>query len=112
MKYFTKDEFRMGNLIVFDKMQHDLLIKLDELRECVNEPLHINSSYRSKDWNKSVGGSKKSQHLTGNAVDLHCGNSTLRGQIVKYALELGLSCGIAKNFVHVDNRRNQIVFTY
>jgi uncharacterized protein YcbK (DUF882 family) len=102
----------MGNENVFDKMDRNLLLQLDELRGLVNEPLKINSSYRSLDYNRSIGGSTKSQHLTGNAVDFHCDNGTLRGKIVHHALNLGLTCGVAKTFVHIDNRDNQIVFTY
>jgi uncharacterized protein YcbK (DUF882 family) len=112
MRYFKENEFVMGDENVFHKMDADLLHRLDLLRELVNEPLSVTSSFRSKEYNKGVGGSKRSQHLTGNAVDLSCNNSTLRGKIVKNALELGLTCGVAKTFVHIDNRDNQIVFTY
>jgi uncharacterized protein YcbK (DUF882 family) len=112
MIYFEEEEFKMGNEIVFDKMQEDFLCLLDDLRVYVKEPLHITSSYRSESYNKSVGGSKTSQHLTGNAVDLHCNNGKLRRKIVQNALELGLSVGVAKNFIHIDNRLRQIVFTY
>ena len=112
MKYFSKEEFRMGNENVFDKMDNDFLCLLDELRLYVEEPLHITSSYRSESYNKSIGGSKKSQHLKGNAVDLSCDNGTLRKKIVHVGLDLGLSVGVAKTFIHVDNRDKQIVFTY
>jgi uncharacterized protein YcbK (DUF882 family) len=112
MRYFNKKEFVMGDENVFHKMDADLLHRLDLLRGLVNEPLSVTSSFRSKDYNESVGGSTRSQHLTGNAVDLQCNNSTLRAKIVKYALELDLTCGVAKTFVHIDNRDNQIVFTY
>ena len=112
MKYFKETEFVMGKELVFDKMDSDFLKLLDDLRECVNEPLHVNSSYRSVDYNKSVGGSSKSQHLSGNAVDLKCNNGALRLKIVENALALGLTCGVAKSFVHIDNRISQIVFTY
>ena len=112
MTYFEKEEFTMGELNVFDKMDSDFLCLLDELRYYVGEPLHINSSYRSEEYNNIVNGSLKSQHLIGNAVDLHCDNSTLRRMIVEHALSLGLTCGIAKNFVHIDNRLHKIVFTY
>jgi len=112
MIHFTESEFVMGEENVFDKMDLDLLHRLDLLRGLVNKPLHITSSYRSKEYNDGVGGSQRSQHLTGNAVDLSCNNGTLRAKIVKHALELDLTCGVAKTFVHIDNRDNQIVFTY
>jgi len=112
MKYFKESEFVMGEENVFNKMDSDLLHRLDLLRELVSEPLYITSSYRSKEHNESVGGSQRSQHLTGNAIDLSCNNGTLRAKIVKHALELDLTCGVAKTFCHIDNRENQVVFTY
>jgi len=112
MKYFKENEFVMGTENVFDKMDSDLLKKLDSLRELVNNPLYITSSYRSESYNASVGGSQRSQHLKGNAVDLSCNNGDLRANIVKNALSLGLSVGVAKTFIHIDNRPNQIVFSY
>jgi len=112
MKYFKESEFVMGEEQVFNKMDSDLLHRLDLLRELVSEPLYITSSYRSEEYNKSVGGSSKSQHLTGNAIDLSCNNGTLRAKIVKHALELDLTCGVATTFIHIDNRENQVVFTY
>ena len=112
MTYFRESEFVMGNENVFRKMDADLLDVLDTLRHLVAEPLRINSSFRSVDYNKSVGGSSSSMHLLGRAVDLQCNNGTLRRKIVKQALELGLSVGVAKTFVHIDNRDKQIVFTY
>ena len=112
MRYFKKEEFRMGNEIVFDEMDQDFLCLLDELRRYVDEPLHINSSYRSESYNLSVNGSPNSQHLTGNAVDLHCTTAAFRKKIVHLSLDLGLSVGVAKTFVHIDNREGQILFTY
>tara|TARA_R110000796_G_scaffold24642_1_gene69964 strand:+ start:453 stop:791 length:339 start_codon:yes stop_codon:yes gene_type:complete len=112
MRYFDESEFMMGRENVFHKMDSDILMKLDLIRSIVNEPLHINSSFRNENYNRSVGGSKTSYHLQGRAIDLHCADSTLRAKIVKAALKYKLSVGISKNFVHIDNRTNQIVFTY
>jgi uncharacterized protein YcbK (DUF882 family) len=112
MRYFRETEFIMGDKNVFNKMDADLLDRLDVLRELVSEPLHITSSYRSEEYNNSVGGSSRSMHLKGRAVDLSCNNGTLRAKIVKHALELDLSVGVAKTFIHIDNRDSQIVFTY
>ena len=112
MKHFKDTEFKMGDLIVFDKMDKSFLTQLDSLRELCGFPLKINSSYRSPEYNKKIGGATHSQHLLGKAVDLHCNNSVDRSVIVKHALSLGLTCGVAKTFVHVDNRENQILFTY
>lgn len=110
LKYFTPDEFKMGKEIVYDKMDSNFLVKLDKLRELVDEPLVISSSYRSRLHNKAVGGAANSLHLKGKAVDIKCFNGTLRAKIIKNALNLGLSCGVYNSWVHVDNRAFQIVY--
>ena len=40
------------------------------LRTWVNAPIKINSFYRSPELNKAIGGSSKSQHCKGQAIDI------------------------------------------
>ncbi len=42
----------------------------EPLREHVGGPIKINSMYRSEALNKAIGGSSRSQHCQGNAMDL------------------------------------------
>lgn len=42
----------------------------EPLREAVNGPIKINSFYRSEKLNKSIGGSSRSQHCQGRAIDI------------------------------------------
>ena len=42
----------------------------EPLREYVDEPIKINSFFRSPDLNKAIGGSTKSQHCKGQAMDI------------------------------------------
>ena len=42
----------------------------EPLREWVGGPVKINSFFRSKELNKAIGGSSKSQHCEGRAIDL------------------------------------------
>ena len=42
----------------------------EPLRKHVNGPIKINSFYRSPDLNVAIGGSEKSQHCEGRAIDL------------------------------------------
>ena len=112
MIHFKESEFTMGGENVFDKMDPKFLILLDELREDYGHPLTITSSYRSATYNASIGGAKHSQHLLGKACDLACTDSTLRAVLVHDALDLGLTVGVGKTFVHVDSRDKQIMFTY
>jgi hypothetical protein len=45
---------------------------MDEVRELLGWPVHVNSWYRSPKVNAAVGGSGRSQHMLGEAVDLVC----------------------------------------
>ena len=42
----------------------------EPLREAVNGPIKINSFYRSEELNKTIGGSSRSQHCQGRAIDI------------------------------------------
>ena len=48
---------------------------LEPIREYFDKPIHIISGYRSAVLNKKVGGSKTSQHLIGQAVDIDNDNT-------------------------------------
>ena len=55
------------------------------LREGSEEPIIINSGYRSPEVNRAVGGAPNSNHLTGCAVDIHV---TGIEQLIHYASTL------------------------
>lgn len=42
----------------------------EPLRQHFNEPIYISSFYRSKELNKVIGGSSRSQHCKGEAIDI------------------------------------------
>jgi len=46
------------------------------IRSYFKEPITITSTRRSKEYNKSIGGSSRSQHITGNAIDWKFTNNT------------------------------------
>lgn len=47
--------------------------RMETVRSCLgNRPIKVNSWYRSPEVNARVGGTKKSQHLRGEAVDFTC----------------------------------------
>jgi hypothetical protein len=48
--------------------------------------------------------------MEGIAADIQCVGSIPRAKLVKHALNLGLTVGVYKNFVHVDDREHQIMF--
>ena len=45
---------------------------MDEVRELLGHPVHVSSWYRCAKLNAAVGGSGKSQHMKGEAVDFTC----------------------------------------
>lgn len=112
LRYFRPSEFKMGSVNVFDKMQPEFLAKLDQLRESCGVPLVITSSYRSVSYNKRIGGASNSMHIRGRAVDVVCKDSGTRAKIMRSALDLGLTVGVMRYALHIDNRLEQIVFHY
>ena len=60
----TPDEEHLNNLqVVVDEIAQPL-------RDHFGKPVRINSGYRSPALNDAIGGSKKSQHSKGEAIDL------------------------------------------
>ena len=55
-----------------------------KVRDYFGVPIRISSGYRSKELNKAVGGSKNSQHTTGQALDIQGTNSVSNAQIFNY----------------------------
>lgn len=86
---------------------------LDPARAALKSPIRINSGYRCKRLNKSVGGVSNSQHLTGEAADLCTGSPQGNRKLFDILLnmpfdqliwERGNSHGPA--WVHVSYRRD------
>ena len=97
---------------VFHKMNPAFLQLLDKCRELAGVPFVITSSYRSPSKNRRVGGSVGSMHLYGRAVDIECPDGATRWKIVKAAMSLGLSVGVMRSALHLDNREFPVMFDY
>lgn len=103
----------MGGQPVFKQMDPEFLLKLDECRRRCGFSFKITSSYRTAVYNKKVGGSPNSMHLEGRAVDVACTTGEQRATILQHALALGLSVGVMRNALHLDDRDGApIVFHY
>ena len=50
----------------------ELANNLQVLRDHIDAPIHILSAFRHTEYNKRIGGAKKSQHLTASAADIYC----------------------------------------
>lgn len=102
MKYFTFTEFERSataTKYAIDNTMPEAAKKnvaalvdnvLDPLREAWGKPIRVTSGYRCAELNRAVGGSLKSQHLTGEAVDLTTGNKVENRKVFQLAIELKL----------------------
>lgn len=103
-KNFKLREFECKDGSNTTKIDSNLLNKLQLLRDTINKPILINSAYRSQNYNKKVGGSPRSQHMLGKAVDIKV-NGLTPTEVAKKAEETGFNgIGIYKTFVHLDVR--------
>jgi len=93
--------------------------ELQVVRNCIGSPIHITSGYRTRAWNRYVGGTDKngkiSFHVYGMAVDVRV-NGMQPYDLAVYVSKLtdfkGFGINIKKNFVHVDLRPTFMVFKY
>ena len=106
-KYFSEDELRCKGTGEV-KMMEEFMNKLILLREKLNQPMVISSGYRTPEHNERIGGSKKSAHILGKAVDIVCSGEKAHA-ILTLALELGFTgIGVKQHgdhksrFIHLD----------
>jgi hypothetical protein len=73
----------ISNLIRVSRLLEDIRSMFD------NSPIHISSGYRCPELNEKVGGSPKSQHLTGCAVDF-----TIQGVSLNEIMDTIIASGL------------------
>lgn len=107
---FNINEFRSpdNDSLPKDGMDSSLLLKLERLRWYVgNRPVIINSGYRTKAYNKKVGGIEKSNHLTGKAADIRV-IGVDADKVHSLALDIFEGVGKYRNFTHVDTDEKRV----
>lgn len=111
-KNFTVSEFASkdgSRVVIINPMLPEYLQKA---RDHFGKPLIITSGYRTTAHNIKVGGVSNSQHVFGNAADVHIpGVSVL--DLYNYFCEIaGDSCGVGiyDTFVHFDVRTKKSRF--
>ena len=116
MKYFDSTEFVCAGEPCFHKMDKGFLEQIDLARSMSKVAWKINSSWRSYEHNKYVGGKATSSHLKGLAVDIHAPTSRHIYEIVTCCLMAGFTrIGVGSNFVHVDSdaeKPQNVIWTY
>lgn len=108
-EFKCKDNSRV---IVLDKALVELL---EIIRLHYNKPLHINSGYRTVQYNASLkNSSPKSQHILGKAADIWL-NDVSPKQLYSWldsSYPNSLGIGIYDTFVHVDVREGKSRWNY
>jgi uncharacterized protein YcbK (DUF882 family) len=112
-KNFTKKELECKHCGKCE-MEPEFLILLQKLRDKMGV-LFITSGFRCLEHNTNINGAKNSQHLLGKAVDID--TSTMppdfRYKLIQTAMEVGFKgIGVAKTFIHIDNRINPAIWVY
>lgn len=84
-----------------------LLDLLENIRRFTGKPVHVNSGYRSKQYNATIkNASPKSQHCEGKAADIWIEGITPQkvADIAECFLGASGGIGIYRTFTHVDVR--------
>ncbi len=87
-----------------------LCMNLQTLRDYIGKPIVVISGYRSPEYNKKIGGAKKSQHMLAKAADIVVSDMTsleVRDIIIQLIKEGTMDpggVGIYPTFVHYDVR--------
>lgn len=116
-KYFKTGEFSCKCKLpecVEQKVSKELVSKLTELREALNEPVKITSGFRCKGHQEQIAKSevstvvaKSSQHELGNAADIQSTRTPIK-DVVTIAARYFEAIGIASVFIHIDLRTGKI----
>lgn len=82
---------------------------LELIRGACDRPITIISGYRTNDYNRKIGGARRSQHIQGRAADivvkgLSAGQIHMRILAVRRFWHRLGGLGLYQNFVHVDIR--------
>jgi len=112
---FYKKEFDSndGSKMPEDVLENIKLLakELQVLRDYLGVSIHINSGYRSPEYNKKIGGVKNSYHTKGIAADISVKDYTPKqlAKIVKKLRDEGKlqinAIGLYNGFIHVDIRK-------
>lgn len=89
----------------------ELVTALQAIRDHFAKPVRITSGYRTKSWNRKVGGVANSQHVQGTAADINVDDETplslyraINNGWVKGVDPSVIGLGLYKGFVHIDVR--------
>lgn len=106
-QYFKRSEFACKCGCGFDTVDFELVELLEKVREFFGSPVTVTSGCRCETYNKSVGGSKASQHLRGRAADIQVKHIAPK-LVHEFLLTLNPGgLGAYDSFTHVDTRHGK-----
>lgn len=84
----------------------DVMLLIQKIRYAWGSGIGVNSSYRSPEYNTSIGGAKDSQHIHGNALDTYPVNRNIKAY-TKCIEDMNIPGGFGKynTFCHIDVRK-------
>lgn len=111
-KYITKNiqikELRSKDGSDYIKIDYVVCCVAQYVRDVYNRPLHINSAYRSFDYNVKVGGAAQSRHTFGCALDTWL-KDVKQQDLANLVYSMGLvRVGVYNSFVHFDTDRSPV----
>lgn len=100
--YFWKKDFDC-KATGENNMQKEFLDVLLEIRKAYGKPMLVTSGFRSaRHPMEAKKGHANGEHVQGLCCDIACRDSRERFELIKIALDLGISrIGIAKTFIHI-----------
>ena len=107
-EFTCRDESDISKEILFNIIA--LAKEMQEIRNVLDVSITVNSGYRSPNYNKSIGGASKSQHLLGKACDFTAKGLTPYevAEILESLMQGGLiingGLGEYDTFTHYDIR--------
>ena len=121
MKHFTEKELRCKHCGQLPPSVRENIVSLvdnvlDPLREAYGKPIYVTSGYRCPAHNAAVGGVPNSQHMKGEACDIHAGSPAENLRLAKIIaqqnnfdqmiLYVYSTSSLAPRFIHVSYKKN------
>lgn len=116
---FRRSEFSCGcggDLCPRQRISIDLVGRLQDLRDIVDEPIVVNSGFRCPKHNAAVKGSLRSRHMEGLAADIAL-NRDSEIDLRELAVIARDRCGFGRigtyeTWIHLDVDRSNVYFWY
>jgi hypothetical protein len=101
---FSESEFACNCGCGQTKINEEIVMVLQAMRDMYGKPIRLNSAYRCLNYNRSIGSKDTSSHVRGKAVDILTPTLRDRFALVNIAMQCGIKrIGIYKNsFIHID----------